>query len=146
MVNDFYFFPAEGPLAPYQKLHIGRERLFYQFQFQAYREAGGVRPALVNANTGLHFDVCIPPVKVESYADWRALLRSTNGVIKDRLGVTYSIEQFETRVAENGARIKELLNPVKDARTDASRHGRGVDRDYEWNDTEGFSFNLRIFG
>lgn len=146
MVNHFYFFPAEGPLVPYNKLHIGRERLFYEFQFQAYRESGGVRRVQVDAHTGLHFDVHIPPIQIASYADWRAFLRVTKGVIKDRHDVVYSIEEFEARVAENAPDIKELLNPVKEARTDASRYGRRVDREFEWNDAEGFSVNLRVFG
>ena len=146
MVNNFYFFPAGGPLLPYVKLHIGREQLFFQFQFQAYREVGGTRPVRVDAETGLCLEVFVPPIKVESYADWRAFLRATPGVIKDGQGVTYSIEEFEARVAENAPTIKELRNPVKEAKTDPNRYGRGVARNFEWNDVEGFSFDLRSFG
>jgi hypothetical protein len=149
MINNFYFTPAEGPLVAYGKIHIGKDQLFWEFSFKAYREAGGIRAMRVDSESGLSIDVAVPTLTVESYAAWRSLLRSTRGTITDQSGATYSIEEFETRVMESAPRTENgkrlLLNRLEEAKADPQRYGRGINRELAWCDAEGFCFSLRAF-
>jgi hypothetical protein len=149
MINNFYFTPAEGPLVAYGKIHIGKDQLFWEFRFKAYRESGGVRAMRVDSESGLSIEVNIPPLTVESYAAWRSLLRSTRGTITDQRGGLYSIDEFEARVMESAPRTENgkrlLLNWLEEAKADPQRLGRGINRELVWCDAEGFCFSLCAF-
>ena len=139
MSTNFYFTPTKGPLVAFGQLHLGKHNGGAQFSFQAYVEEGGKRRIKLDT-ADLSLEIDIPRLVIKSWSDWKALLRSTPGLIENEYGTPYTVEKFEKEISYWAPGVPDLRSPYDTLVAGEAQWGK-VDPERNWKDAEGFSFS-----
>jgi hypothetical protein len=159
MSTNFYLKPAPGsPLAVFCPLHIGLSAGGWSFDVQAYRHAGtpeGQKLHEVAPHLSVQVTVpATPAFKIESWADWKALILQEGAEVVSEYGDTTDKQAFITRVENDLHSTKGRWNhthPLKNSLVEfrkqqhCNQDAACFDKTQYWLDADGYAVSICEF-
>lgn len=152
--NSYRFQPSEGPLTAYGSICIGESYgNEFQFHLRGYDVDGNYTQLEVPFAPALSFPAELPPIHVETWAEWKALLTSTKGHIYYDFDDEISIENFIKMVEDRGPKSttmwqgQPLSSPYDFMHSDLNRERerQTENPNHNWKDIEGYSFTTLLY-